>query len=99
MKPGQVLVCAPSNVTIDQLTDNIHATGFKVVRLAAKSRRALNSSLHQQVANNPTHVKLQKLLQLENEQGELNLNDSRKYKILIRQCEKEILVEIRYLAS
>jgi regulator of nonsense transcripts 1 len=88
MKPSQVLVCAPSNVTIDQLTDNIHATGFKVVRLTAKSHRALNSSLHQQVANNPMHVKL---LQLENEQGKLNSNDGRKYKMLIRQCEKEIL--------
>ena len=27
---GQVLVCAPSNVAVDQLTEKIHATGLKV---------------------------------------------------------------------
>ncbi|KAI0636573.1 RNA helicase-domain-containing protein [Trametes polyzona] len=96
MNPGQVLVCAPSNVAVDQLTEKIHATGLKVVRLSAKSREALDSSvsfltLHQQVANNTTHVELQKLIQLKNEQGELSSNDERKYKALIRQCEKEIL--------
>ncbi|KAF7986584.1 hypothetical protein HWV62_26348 [Athelia sp. TMB] len=96
MNPGQVLVCAPSNVAVDQLTEKIHNTGLKVVRLTAKSREALDSSisfltLHQQVANNTTHVELQKLIQLKNEQGELSSNDERKYKTLIRQCEKEIL--------
>ncbi len=96
MNPGQVLVCAPSNVAVDQLTEKIHATGLKVVRLTAKSREALDSSvafltLHHQVANNTTHVELQKLIQLKNEQGELSSNDERKYKSLIRQCEKEIL--------
>ena len=34
---------------------------------------------------------LQKLIQLKTEQGELSSNDERKYKTLIRQCEKEIL--------
>ena len=96
MNPGQVLVCAPSNVAVDQLTEKIHATGLKVVRLTAKSREALDSSvgfltLHRQVANNTTNVELQKLIQLKNEQGELSSNDERKYKTLIRQCEKEIL--------
>jgi regulator of nonsense transcripts 1 len=96
MNPGQVLVCAPSNVAVDQLTEKIHATGLKVVRLTAKSREALDSSvsfltLHKQVANNTAHVELQKLIQLKNEQGELSSNDERKYKTLIRTCEKEIL--------
>ncbi|KAK7038214.1 regulator of nonsense transcripts 1 [Favolaschia claudopus] len=96
MNPGQVLVCAPSNVAVDQLTEKIHSTGLKVVRLTAKSREALDSSvnfltLHQQVANSTTHVELQKLIMLKTEQGELSSNDERKYKTLIRQCEKEIL--------
>ncbi|KAH7874834.1 ATP dependent helicase [Lentinula edodes] len=96
MNPDQVLVCAPSNVAVDQLTEKIHATGLKVVRLTAKSREALDSSvsfltLHQQVSNSTTHVELQKLIMLKNEQGELSSNDERKYKTLIRQCEKEIL--------
>ncbi len=30
MKQGQVLVCAPSNVAVDQLTEKIHLTNLKV---------------------------------------------------------------------
>ena len=51
---GQVLVAAPSNVAVDQLTEKIHQTGLKVVRLCAKSREAVASpvdflTLHHQV--------------------------------------------------
>jgi regulator of nonsense transcripts 1 len=85
MNPGQVLVCAPSNVAVDHLCEKIHQTGLKVVRLAAKSREALDSSvaflsLHQQVANADSHPELQKLIQLRNDQGELSQSDERKYK-------------------
>ncbi|SGZ22232.1 BQ5605_C022g09458 [Microbotryum silenes-dioicae] len=96
MNPGQVLVCAPSNVAVDQLTEKIHQTGLKVVRVTAKSREALESSvsfltLHAQVANSDTHVELQKLIQLKESQGELSSSDERKFKALTRACEKEIL--------
>ncbi|KAK8850599.1 hypothetical protein IAR55_004518 [Kwoniella newhampshirensis] len=96
MNPGQVLVCAPSNVAVDHLCEKIHQSGLKVVRLAAKSREALDSnvaflSLHNQVANADTHPELQKLIQLRNDQGELSQSDERKYKSLVRACEKDIL--------
>ncbi|KIR67825.1 ATP-dependent helicase [Cryptococcus bacillisporus CA1873] len=96
MNPGQVLVCAPSNVAVDHLCEKIHQTGLKVVRLAAKSREALDSSvdflsLHSQVANADTHHELQKLIQLRNDQGELSQSDERKYKALVKACEKDIL--------
>lgn len=96
MNPGQVLVCAPSNVAVDQLTEKIHATGLKVVRITAKSREALDSgisflTLHEQVANAETHTELQKLIQLKESQGELSQSDERKYKSLVKACEKEIL--------
>ncbi|KAK7467696.1 ATP-dependent RNA helicase [Stygiomarasmius scandens] len=96
MNSDQVLVCAPTNVAVDQLTEKIHNTGLKVVRFTAKSREALDSNvafltLHQQVANSTAHVELQRLIQLKNEQGELSSYDDRKYRSLIRQCEKEIL--------
>ncbi|KAG8968277.1 hypothetical protein FRC03_008143 [Tulasnella sp. 419] len=96
MNAGQVLVCAPSNVAVDQLTEKIHATGLKAVRLTAKSREALDSSvaflsLHRQVSNNAAYPELQKLIQLKNEQGELSQSDERKYKALTRMCEREIL--------
>ena len=42
---GQVLVVAPSNIAVDQLAEKIHQTGLKVVRLAAKSREAVSSSV------------------------------------------------------
>ncbi|GAA5919770.1 hypothetical protein JCM1841_005847 [Sporobolomyces salmonicolor] len=96
MNPGQVLVSAPSNVAVDQLAEKIHATGLKVVRVTAKSREALESSvsfltLHAQVANSDTHPELQKLIQLKQEQGELSSSDERKFKALTRAAEKEIL--------
>ncbi|KAJ9091289.1 hypothetical protein QFC21_007278 [Naganishia friedmannii] len=96
MNPGQVLVVAPSNVAVDQLTEKIHKTGLKVVRLAAKSREALDSSvaflaLHNQVAGATTHRDLQKLIQLKTEQGELSAQDERRYRNLVRNAERDIL--------
>eukprot|EP00380_Ascogregarina_taiwanensis_P026964 284815413_6 len=41
----QVLVVAPSNVAVDQLAERIHMTGLKVVRLCAKSRESVASSV------------------------------------------------------
>jgi len=95
---GQVLVCAPSNVAVDQLTEKIHATGLKVVRLCAKSREAVSSpveflTLHYQVKHldTPDKSELQKLQQLKDEQGELSSVDEKRYKTLKRQAEREIL--------
>lgn len=49
-------MCAPSNIAVDQLTEKIHKTGLKVVRLCAKSREAIESpvsflALHNQISN------------------------------------------------
>ena len=54
---AQVLVAAPSNVAVDQLAERIASTGLKVVRLMAKSREDVASSvesltLHYQVRHN-----------------------------------------------
>lgn len=51
---GQTLVCAPSNVAVDQLTEKINLTGLRVVRFCAKSRETVDShveylTLHYQV--------------------------------------------------
>ena len=53
---SSVLVCAPSNIAVDQLTEKIHRTGLKVVRVCAKSREAIDSpvsflALHNQIKN------------------------------------------------
>ncbi|XP_024518735.1 regulator of nonsense transcripts 1 homolog [Selaginella moellendorffii] len=94
---GQVLVCAPSNVAVDQLAEKISATGLKVVRLCAKSREAVSSpvehlTLHYQVRHLDTSDKseLHKLQMLKDEQGELSSADEKKYKALKRATEREI---------
>lgn len=58
-----VLVCAPSNIAVDQLTEKIHQTGLKVVRLCAKSREAIDSpvsflALHNQIRNMDRYKRL-----------------------------------------
>ena len=93
MNPGQVLVCAPSDVAVDQLTERIHITGLKVVRLTANSGEILGSTiafltLHQQVAN----VTTDKSITLKNNQDEPSGNNEKKcLKTLIGRCEEEIL--------
>lgn len=93
---GQVLVCAPSNVAVDQLCERIHRTGLKTVRVTAKSREDVDSpvrflSLHEQVRMNDSNTELAKLNQLKSELGELSSQDEKKYKQLTRNAEREIL--------
>lgn len=93
---GQVLVCAPSNVAVDQLCERVHRTGLKVVRITAKSREDVESpvgflSLHEQVRMNDTNTELKKLNQLKDELGELSSQDEKKFKQLTRAAEREIL--------
>jgi regulator of nonsense transcripts 1 len=94
---GPVLVCAPSNVAVDQLCERIHLTGLKVVRVTAKSREDVESSvgflsLHEQVRMNDTNVELNKLNQLKTDVGELSSQDEKKFKQLTRAAEREILM-------
>lgn len=91
-----VLVCAPSNIAVDQLTEKIHLTGLKVVRLCAKSREAISSpvsflALHNQLRNMKGHTELHQLQQLKDETGELSSTDEKRYRILKKACERELL--------
>ena len=91
-----VLVCAPSNIAVDQLTEKVHLTGLKVVRLCAKSREAISSpvsflALHNQLRDMNGHTELQKLQQLKDETGELSSSDEKRYRILKKACERELL--------
>ena len=49
---AQVLVAAPSNVAVDHLAAKVEATGLKVVRIAARSREDLASSLSHLMLHN-----------------------------------------------
>ncbi|PHH82161.1 hypothetical protein CDD82_6783 [Ophiocordyceps australis] len=93
---NKVLVCAPSNVAVDQLCERIHRTGLKVVRLTAKSREDVESSvsflaLHEQVRMAEPHTDLSKLTQLKSELGELSSVDEKKFKQLTKRAERKIL--------
>ncbi|KAM3441398.1 hypothetical protein MY4824_001522 [Beauveria thailandica] len=96
MSGNQVLVCAPSNVAVDQLCERIHRTGLKVVRLTAKSREDVESSvsflaLHEQVRMSEHNSEFAKLSQLKNEAGELSSQDEKKFRQLTKAAEREIL--------
>jgi len=93
---GQVLVTAPSNVAVDQLTEKIAATGLRVVRLASKTReQTTNGSvdhlcLHVMVPLAASD-EYQKLQRLRDEIGELTERDQKKYRALRNRTEREIL--------
>lgn len=95
---GQVLVVAPSNIAVDQLTEKIHSTGLKVVRLCAKSREAASSSvdhlsLHVMLRNidTPELEELRKLQRLKDDQGELVAADEKRFRQLRAQTERVLL--------
>ncbi|KAK7944619.1 hypothetical protein WMY93_000347 [Mugilogobius chulae] len=93
--PGASL-CS-SNIAVDQLTEKIHQTGLKVVRLCAKSREAIDSpvsflALHNQTRNMDSMPELQKLQQLKDETGELSSSDEKRYRALRRTAERELLM-------
>ncbi|KAI3404907.2 NAM7 [Candida oxycetoniae] len=91
----KILVCAPSNVAVDHLAEKLNMTGLKVVRLTAKSREDVESSvshlaLHNMV-DNSAKGELKKLIKLKREVGELSSDDSQAYIKLLRVCESRIL--------
>jgi regulator of nonsense transcripts 1 len=95
---GQVLVCAPSNVAVDHLTEKIHQSGLRVVRICAKSRESTPSSidhlmLHTMVRSldTPDKAELRKYQLLKDELGDLTANDAKRYRQLRQQAEREIL--------
>ncbi|XP_034672274.1 regulator of nonsense transcripts 1 homolog [Drosophila subobscura] len=93
---GTVLVCAPSNTAVDQLTEKIHRTNLKVVRVCAKSREAIDSpvsflALHNQIRSMETNTELKKLQQLKDETGELSSADEKRYRNLKRGTENQLL--------
>ena len=92
---GQVLVTAPSNVAVDQLTEKIAATGLRVVRLASKTREATASSVDHLCLHIMTPLaagdEFKKLKRLKDEVGELTDRDQKKYRMLQSRTEKEIL--------
>jgi regulator of nonsense transcripts 1 len=92
---GQVLVTAPSNVAVDQLTEKIASTGLRVVRLASKTRETVSSSVDHLCLHIMTPLaagdEFQKLQRLKDEIGELSSQDLKKYRSIQNKTERAIL--------
>ena len=97
---GQILVCAPSNIACDHLTEKLHLAGLRVVRVTAKSREDVASSvdfltLHAQVKqlaeSTKEHKELLKLLKLKDTVGELSASDERRLRVARSRVENRIL--------
>lgn len=93
---GPVLVCAPSNVAVDQLAEKIHSTGVKVLRLVAKAKEAMESpvgflTLHEQMKSVDIYPDFQRLTALKKQKGILSPSEEDKLKLIRAQTEKIIL--------
>jgi AAA domain len=93
-----VLVAAPSNVAVDHLTEKIAATGLKVVRVAARMRETVSSSVEHLTLHSMTTAlgaaakpELQKLMSLKEQKGILSAAEETKLRRLMREAEGEIL--------
>ncbi|KAH7589186.1 AAA domain [Nakaseomyces glabratus] len=95
IRKDRILVCAPSNIAVDHLAAKLRDLGLKVVRVTAKSREDVESSvsslaLHNLVAKGAKGV-LKKLLKLKEEAGELSARDTKRFISLVKKTEKSIL--------
>lgn len=96
LKLGPILVCAPSNVAVDQLTEKIHQTGVRVIRMTSKSREGLETSvshlsLHTLVKKADFFPDLKKLFLLKEKFDQMSPKDEAKFKHLVSQTEKMLL--------
>lgn len=95
MRGQRLLVCAPSNVAVDNLAARIHSTGLKVVRLMAHSRENIETdvsalTLHAQ-ARAKQSKKGQALWQKQASGKELTPKEKNRLFRSLQQVEKQIL--------
>lgn len=93
-----VLVCAPSNIAVDQLAARLEKTGLKVLRVVSQYRESVSSEVDHLTLS--SHVErlymkkkseLEKLSKLKEVLGELDQKDSMRYKKLMRQAEAAVM--------
>ncbi|ODQ67108.1 P-loop containing nucleoside triphosphate hydrolase protein [Nadsonia fulvescens var. elongata DSM 6958] len=95
IKKEQILVCAPSNIAVDQLALRLYQAGLNVVRILAKSRTDVSEevrflSLEERVKKTGD-IRLRKLFMLKSELNELSASDEKAFKKLVYKCEQDIL--------
>lgn len=91
----KILVCAPSNVAVDHLTSKLSQLGLKVVRLMARSRDDVDSSVSDFSLDNlikkNARGEFKRLFKLKEEMGELDANNEKIYSREFLKSKKAIL--------
>ena len=93
----RVLVCAPSNIAVDNLTLRLHRLGLCVVRLVARSRESVRSEVENVCLHNLAvfvggmHSELSQLNAKLQENGQLSQDEAALYKNYLSLAERTIL--------
>lgn len=91
----KMLVCAPSNIAVDHLTQKLMSMGLKIVRIVAKTKEDVDSSISSvclhEIIKKKSNKRLKQLIELKDEIGELSKSDNKKFKKLWNNEEKKIL--------
>ncbi|KAF5225373.1 regulator of nonsense transcripts 1 [Trypanosoma cruzi] len=97
---SQILVCAPSNVAVDQLAERISAAGLKTVRLHAHYRElvpssvkhlGLDSQVEEFIASSSGNRRLRQLLELKLAGEVLDEQEQKIYNDSVRDIEEALL--------
>lgn len=91
-----ILVTAPSNVAVNQLTEKIAQTGLQTVRITARSKEALVSpvhhlTLHEKVMQT-NNKQLRELMRMKEAQDELSPSDEKRLRELKKDEEKKVIL-------
>lgn len=94
-KKEKILVCAPSNVAVDHLTEKLTKMGIRVVRLVAKSREDVDSNITKfclhELVKKKAKGEFKKLIKLKEELGELSYSDNNTYFSYLKRYERDLL--------
>lgn len=99
-KKGPVLVVAASNIAVDHLTAKIHQTGLKVVRVTARARENIDSSLSHLALHTKSRAALMdpeydRLVKLKAQTGYLSADDESRLINLEKKASKLVLDQAR----
>ncbi|KAA6394916.1 MAG: putative regulator of nonsense transcripts 1 [Streblomastix strix] len=96
MRQGQILVCAPSDVAADNLTEKIATVGLNVVRFEARSRETILSPVEKYTLSYQVKVSQTKEAEIirqlyKQEEKDFDQDENMMFNQLINSVEKDII--------